>query len=46
MRVICRVIGGRHDAVIMVRRVLRVFLLMLVRQAVANLNSGRRDGDR
>jgi hypothetical protein len=46
MRVICCVIGSRNDALVMVRRLLGVLLLMLVRQSVANLNSGRCDGDR
>jgi hypothetical protein len=46
MRVVWRVIGNRDGAIVMVRRFLRVFVLVLVRQAVANLNGGRCDGDR
>ena len=46
MRVVWRVIGSRDGAIVMVRRFLRVIVLVLVRQAVANLNGGRCDGDR
>ena len=41
MRVICRVIGTRYDAAVMVQLLLPVLLLMPVREAVTNVHAGR-----
>lgn len=46
MRMLGRVIRRRYDAVVVVRSLLPVLLLVLVREAVANLNAGRSDYDR
>ena len=43
MGVICRVTRGRYDAVVVMRRLLLVLLLMLVREAMAYLYTGRSD---
>ena len=46
VRMLGRVIRRRYDAVVVVRGLLPVLLLVLVREAVANLNARRSDRDR
>lgn len=48
MRVFCRMIHRRYDPIVVMQRLLLVLLLMLmlVREAMAHLYSGRSDGYR